>query len=176
MVSTSYSLHTRVTISQTEHDLARCFKQWGVVDWSVDYNVPRARLNNLTLSRTERAVTLRWIPRGRSAEVVLPMDRQDSVAANLRVLYLAVDAIRLNEKRGVGSDLMRSAYMQLAAPGDVDLWAAIGAVPGSTYDQARDAYRKSAAVAHPDRGGSDDEMKALNVAWAALCAQQGWAA
>lgn len=37
-----------------------------------------------------------------------------------------------------------------------------------TFAEARDAYRKRALAAHPDRGGSHEDMLALNRAWAAL--------
>lgn len=33
-------------------------------------------------------------------------------------------------------------------------------------DEARSAYRRAAAVAHPDKGGSDAQMAELNRAWA----------
>ena len=37
-----------------------------------------------------------------------------------------------------------------------------------TLDEARNAYRTRALACHPDRGGSHDEMLALNHTWAAL--------
>lgn len=173
----TYSIASRVPIGQTERDLAVCFKQWGVVDWHIDYNVQRARLNNITLNRTERSVTLRWIPKGRTDEIVLPMDSQSSVALNLRVLYLAVDSMRLNEKRGIDVGLMRTAYMQLGSPSADDLWTAVGAREGMTYEQALSCYRAKARDLHTDLNpdAPDGGMAALNVAWDELRAQQGWA-
>ena len=37
-----------------------------------------------------------------------------------------------------------------------------------TFSEARDAYRQRALACHPDRGGSHDDMLALNRAWGAL--------
>jgi hypothetical protein len=37
-----------------------------------------------------------------------------------------------------------------------------------TFREARDAYRTRALACHPDRGGSHEDMLALNRAWAAL--------
>ena len=159
----SYVLHTTVTVFQTEHDLRDCFSKWGVRDYVIDYNVPRAALGRTTLSREERAVTLRWIPRGKTAKVVISMSAQDTVADNLRVLYLAVEAMRMNEKRGIDPELMRSAYMQIGAADD-GVWTLLGIPPTADRAAIEAAYRERIKVAHPDAGGSDEAASALNAA------------
>lgn len=166
----AYKIHNPPTVGETEQDLAWCFGKWGVRDYSVDYNVPRAKLRNLTLSRVERAVTVRWMPKGSNREVVVSSDDQDTVAANLRKLYLGIDAMRMNERRGL-NDVMRSAYMQLGPAGNH--WTALGLVPGSLPDEIRRAYREKARTAHPDTGGSDEALAALNAARDAALRESG---
>ena len=56
---------------------------------------------------------LNYVKNGRT--VTLPMSSQATAKDNLRVLYLAVDAMRLNEKRGLGG-VIQEAYLQLAGP------------------------------------------------------------
>lgn len=158
----AYKVHNPPTVHQTEQELHWCLEKWGVRDYSVDYNVPRAKFGNRLLSRPERAVTVRWIPPGSRSEIVVSSDDQDSIAANLRKLYLGIEAMRLNERRGL-TDVMRSAYMQLPAPA-AGHWAVLGVAPGSSLEEIERAYRQVAQVAHPDRGGSDEEMAALNQA------------
>lgn len=169
-MASTYKIHNPPSVAETEQDLAWCFGKWGVRDYTVDYNVPRARLNNRTLSPLERAVTVRWMPKGSNREVVVSSDDQASVAANLRKLYLGIDAMRLNERRGL-SEVMRSAYMQL--PAASDHWTLLGLLPGSSADDVRRAYREQARAAHPDSGGSDEQMAALNRARDAALRETG---
>ncbi len=51
--------------------------------------------------------------------------------------------------------------------GDVPLEAleVLGLEPPVTLDEAREAYRRRALERHPDRGGSHEEMLAVNEAW-----------
>ena len=46
--------------------------------------------------------------------------------------------------------------------------AVLGLAWPVTFAEARDAYRKRVLACHPDRGGSHEEMLALNRTWAAL--------
>lgn len=159
----TYTVHTTVSIHTTEGDIAEAMQRWGVADanWSIQYNVQRHRLENKTLTQAERAVTIRWTPRNGAQEIVLAMDTQRDVANNLRVLYLAIEAMRLNEKRGI-DNLIRAAYMQL--PGGSDHWDTLGLQRGASADEVTRRYRQLAQDAHPDRGGSDAAMAALNAA------------
>ena len=161
----SYTLRTDKSIYQTERDLAETFSKWGVSAerYDVSYNVPRQMLERRTLSREERAVTVRWTPRGKTSPVVISMATQATVADNLRVLYLAVEAMRMNEKRGIDPELMRSAYMQLGAP-DSNVWTLLGIPPTADRATIEAAYRDKIKAAHPDAGGSDEAAAALNAA------------
>jgi hypothetical protein len=44
----------------------------------------------------------------------------------------------------------------------------LGVPPSATWDQIEQAYRRKAKLHHPDRGGDDDAMRALNDAYALL--------
>lgn len=157
----AYHLHTEKSITDTERELDETFSKWGVKDYSVEYNVPRAKHRNVTLTAAERGVTVRWMPASGGQEVVLSNAGQADVASNLRVLYLGIESIRLNERRGIDPTLMKSAYLQLDAPAPE--WAQVlGVAPTATREEIQAAYRSAAQQAHPDKGGSDAEMAALN--------------
>ncbi len=56
------------------------------------------------------------------------------------------------------------------APGD-DLevcYKLLGLSPSASWPEVERAYREKAKVHHPDRGGDDDAMRALNDAYARL--------
>lgn len=160
-----YTLHTDKTWSETHRELADCFGRWGIRDWSAEPNVPLARVNNMRLTKEERAVTVRWMPNGAANEVVLSLDTQQTPAANLRAIFLCVDGMRLMDVRGVGH-LMQSAYVQLAAPvRERDPYEVLGLRPGASSAEIEAMYRVKAKALHPDApGGSEEAMKVLNAA------------
>ena len=90
------------------------------------------------------------------------MDKQQRATDNLRVLYLAVEAMRLNEKRGLG-EIVESAYLQLAAPSQaIDPYELLEIRPDASLEVAEAVYKAKVRNIHPDRGGSSEHMKALN--------------
>lgn len=144
------------------YDLEEQFQRWSISDWEVSY--PRgARLTSYAeQSRTDRTVKLTYKKNG--ATVVLVMDKQERAVDNLRVLYLAIEALRLNEKRGLG-EIVSSAYAQLAAPTEItDPYEILGVRLDADRDVIEAAYRAKAKAAHPDAGGSARQMDILNKA------------
>lgn len=90
----SYSITTTTSWAQTQSELEDTFKKWGVSDWQTDY--PRgARSVAWSQSEVDRTVRLSFTKNGKL--VNLEMGTQRRAVDNLRVLYLAVEAMRLNE-------------------------------------------------------------------------------
>ena len=154
----AYQLDVDKTWAETYRDLAHCFDLWGVRHWSAEANVPNTRTNSRSLSQAERAVTVQFEHRDRTA--ILSLDTQISPAMNLRAIYLCLDAMRLIERRGL-AEVAQSAYLQLA-PTAPEWSALLGVAPSATRDEIQAAYRLHARTAHPDVGGSDEQMAALN--------------
>ncbi len=80
----------------------------------------------------------------------------------------------LKELRG---DYTAQAYNEdkVSAPGvkekytDLDLcYKLLGISPGASWEEIERAYRNKAKIHHPDRGGDEDAMKALNEAYELL--------
>ena len=140
-------------------DLSIEFDRWGVTDW--DTNYPRgARLVGHNQDELERTVVLTY--KLRDKPVKLEMGNQGRAVDNLRVLFLAIQAMRLNEKRGIG-DIIEQAYLQLAGPvQEKSPWEILSIFPGSPLEVAKAAYKSKALKAHPDQGGSEEQMKELN--------------
>lgn len=155
----TYSISTKKSWSATMSDLAIEFERWGVTEW--DTNYPRgARLEGFNQDEVARTVTLTYTLRGKP--ITLKMGSQSRAVDNLRVLFLAVEAMRLNEKRGIG-EIIEQAYLQLAGPTqERSPWEILGIFPGLPVSVAEAMYKEKAKTAHPDRGGSQEEMRQLN--------------
>lgn len=99
--------------------------------------------------------TCRFVLRG--VEVSVVCDAWDTYDLNLCAVYLAIQAIRLNEVRGI-ADTMRAAYTALpgpaAEPMKRDPYEVLGIAHGQPLEVIDAVYRAKAKVAHPDAGGS----------------------
>lgn len=97
----------------------------------------------------------------------IPVDRYATPAANLQAIHHIVEARRVELRHGTLA-LVRASFhglKALPAPKGSDWWTVLGCEPTATLEQAREAYRKVASTAHPDRGGSDERMADVNRAW-----------
>jgi hypothetical protein len=152
----SYTLTTKKSWSQTQRELGEEFQRWGVSDW--DTNYPRgASREGFSQTDEERTVTLRYVKKGKT--VNLYMGKQSRAVDNLRVLYLAVESMRLNEKRGIG-DILESAYIQIAGPApEPDPYHVLGIQKWATLEMAESVYRFMASKYHPDSKPSGDVDK-----------------
>src|SRR4051812_3767800 len=106
-----YVIRTNKTWHETLNELDDQMQLWAVTEWSV--NQPSgARSTAWEQSESARTVVLTYVKGGRS--VTLRMGEQGRAVDNLRVLYLAIEAMRLNDRRGI-SDVIKTAYLQLDA-------------------------------------------------------------
>jgi hypothetical protein len=161
MIDNSYSLTTKKTWHETMQELEDQMRLWGITQWETTY--PRgARSDAWSQKEEDRTVKLSYNKNGKT--VTLVMGKQNRAVDNLRVLYLAVEAMRLNERRGI-SDVLESAYLQLAAPAqEVDPYELLEIRPNASLEVAEAAYKAKVRNIHPDRGGSTEHMQTLNKA------------
>ena len=166
----TYTVHAKATYNDTLEELAASFGKWGVREWTVIPTRPAKPkvytsrgLRGEYWDPSDMPVSLMFRhPSGR--DVHLRMASQERPQDNLRVLYLAVEAMRMNETRGI-SETLRAAYLQLEAPvGPDDPYRTLGVRPDAPMEDIEAVYRSKAKRAHPDAGGSADEMKRLNAA------------
>ena len=140
-------------------------RRWGVTQWETNY--PRGARSDARLQKeVDRTVKLTYNQKGRT--VTLVMGKQQRAVDNLRVLYLAVEAMRLNEVRGI-HELLESAYLQLAAPAQVaDPYEVLEIRPDASLEVVEAVYKAKVKMVHPDKGGSELLMKRLNQAIEAI--------
>jgi hypothetical protein len=156
-----YKIKTPKSWSATQNDLAAEFENWGVSNW--DTNYPRgARLEGMNQAEADRTVTLTYQKDGKT--VSLMMNKQSRAVDNLRVLFLAIESMRMNERRGIG-EVLQSAYAQLQAPEVFNPYEVLGVYDNQPMEVIEAAFKAKARTAHPDTAtGSEEKMLELNKA------------
>lgn len=108
----------------------------------------------------------------RGIAITVSCSSQLSYRQNLRCVAFAIEAMRMNEKRGI-ADTLAKAYLQLAAPAQKrDPYEVLGVRPDTPLDDIKAMYLVKAKRLHGDVGGDDEAMKEVNEAWAAIQEQQ----
>ena len=94
----------------------------------------------------------------------LACDKWDRVADNIAALAQHIDALRRIDRYGVGS--LEQAFAGYAAlpPMATDWWAVLDIPATATADEVDEAFRRLAFSAHPDRGGTHEQMARLTEA------------
>ena len=150
---------------QTVRDLEVMFRKWGVKTWDVER--PYSGRKTFNLAPDQRRATVTWTDPHTEVPRELSHAAHATAAENLRPLFLALDAIRLNEVRGIG-EIVAQTYRMLGSGEMASPHAVLGCRPDSTQDEIRSAYRSLAKTAHPDAGGDAATFARLTAAYDAL--------
>jgi hypothetical protein len=101
--------------------------------------------------------------------VSLACDKWDRVEDNAWAIAKHVEALRGQERWGVGSvDQAFRGYMALPGVGEtsgLSWWTTLGVPINSTFDQVKEAYRTLAKKHHPDRNGDSELFRRVTEAW-----------
>lgn len=99
-------------------------------------------------------------------QVCIPVDRYDTVAANLQAIHHIIEARRVELRHGTLA-LVRATFAGFKAlPASRD-WRAVLGVTTASREAVEQAFRRLANERHPDKGGSTAAMAELNEARAA---------
>jgi hypothetical protein len=142
----------------------------GVPSWNVILSTNlRTRMDGMPLANqaqpVDPGVAVYW--KDGKHERVMAIDRYRRVADNLAALAATLDAMRAIERHGGAAILDRAFTGFTALPPPASSKQPWRDVLGHvhTLDAARQAYRNAAWAAHPDRGGTSEQMARVNVAW-----------
>lgn len=97
-------------------------------------------------------------------------DRWDRIEHNMQAIAKTIEALRGVARWGTG-DMLEAAFTGFTAlppPGQKRTWREVlglRAEDHPTEQELKDAYRRAAWVAHPDRGGSNERMAEVNAAY-----------
>lgn len=105
--------------------------------------------------------------------VAIPVDRYDTVAANLQAIYHVVEARRTELRHGTLHLVRATLQGFIALPGTKAPWQILGVAENATPDQVNDAYRRKMVKHHPDKGGDQDQAAELGAARDAMLRRGG---
>jgi hypothetical protein len=97
-------------------------------------------------------------------------------AQNLHALWSIIQALRRAYQRGILEELA-SAAIAMLPPGDQhrDPYEVLGVRPDAPMSVIKASYRALSNAAHPDKGGSEGQMKELNDALEQVQKERGTA-
>ena len=100
-------------------------------------------------------------------QMVMAQDVFTNVAANMRSLSLAIEAMRQLERHGGGRMMERAfaGFVAIAPPGWKKPWRQVFGVKPEWSGNVKALYKTKAKERHPDFGGHDTLMAELNVAY-----------
>ncbi len=95
--------------------------------------------------------------------VVLACDKWDHVADNIAAIASHINALRGQERWGVGSlEQAFAGYAKLPSPEQAGSWRTVLGCPNAaTRAEAEARFRELSMRHHPDRGGSHEQMAEL---------------
>jgi hypothetical protein len=98
---------------------------------------------------------------------VLACDRWQKAEHNLWAIAKHIEALRGQERWGVGSlEQAFAGYTALPERGELrSWWTVLGVAESATLEEIKYAYRNAAKVLHPDAGGTNAAMAELNEAY-----------
>ena len=100
--------------------------------------------------------------------LAMAQDRYDLLTDNIRSLVLAIEGMRKMQRHGGGHMMERAftGFLALSGPDSNRHWTEVlGASASMSLEEVKDCYRRRARTLHPDRGGHDDAMTEVNLAW-----------
>ena len=159
----AYTLQSNWTEARIRADLVDQFRKWnkddrnnagsGDVIGQYDFPIP-ANIG-------EAAATIRFELRGRPITVECSSQREYRL--NLRCIGKTIEAMRLNEKRGI-ADTIRKAYLQIEEPKEQrDPYEVLGIRPDTGPEIIKAAYLALAKIYHPDNGTQPDAAKMAEI-------------
>lgn len=160
------------TWNDTIGDVEQTLSMWGVTKWGWECPASgmgsgrgRSHWSYYPGQPEEIKVTVTFTLRGE--EKSLNVDKFGCPADNLRALWLGLEQIRLNEKRGL-DQVTREFYLALPPPErERDPYEILGVRPDAPYAVLNASYLALAKQFHPDTGNGDaKKMAELNKAWA----------
>ncbi|NUQ86291.1 MAG: J domain-containing protein [Anaerolineales bacterium] len=165
----SYGPPRKHSVHESARELELEIRRMGGKDMIISSNL-RVKANGLPYSGQKQpddpgvAVYFKWHKR----DLVFACDKWRSVEDNLWAIVKHIEALRGQERWGVGSlDQAFAGYMQLPDPGKREWWEVLQVAPTASNDEIRQAYLRLAKQYHPDAGGDavmfDQVQKAFDL-------------
>lgn len=170
----AWKAKARLSMADVVGELYRELKLIGVGDWNVVVST------NVELRLDGTPYSNRAAPKDPGAAVyfqlkgkpcVLACDKWNRVEDNLSAITRHIEALRGQERWGVGSvEQAFAGYTALPPAGSSaggSWWDVLGTAHDAPFEAVQDAFREKAKVFHPDNKltGDAEKMAALNYSW-----------
>ena len=155
----TYSTNTTWTEARCRNEILTQLDRWERDDRGDDFIIGK---HDFPVPKEIGApeATIRFELRGQN--IVISCASQHTYRDNLRCVAFAIEAMRMNEKRGI-ADTLRKAYLMLEAPKEQrDPYEILQVRPDASQIVLDAAYKAQANVRHPDKGGTKELMQELN--------------
>lgn len=165
---------SRATWNENVDRLKVLMQEWGIPfeDYHVEAGCEPQYRNRSHWGERWARVTYR--PRGAAAPVSMQLDSQDTAARNLNSIVVTLEAIRMQERRGLGA-ITASHYLALSAPQtERDPYEILQSRPDADRDTVDALYRLRAKQTHPDAGGTQEAFEQVTKAKERIYADRGW--
>lgn len=156
----NYGASRRHSVYESARELELEIKRMGGKDMIISSNL-RVKANGLPYSGQRQpddpgvAVYFRWNKR----DLVFACDKWKTVEDNLWAIVKHIEALRGQERWGVGSlDQAFMGYMALPDPDERPAWLVLGITEDASDEEVRTAYRAKAKLYHPDNLASGDAV------------------
>lgn len=161
-----------MTWNDTLADLRETFDKWGVKNWEwkcpISDNWAGRGSNHWSwaVGRPDQIGVTIVFKHKTQGERSITVSKFFVPANNIRALWLALEALRMNEQRGL-DNVAREFYTALPAPAtERDPWEVLGIRSDAAPEVIKAAYNALANKHHPDKGGTSQEMAEINKAYA----------
>jgi hypothetical protein len=169
----AYKLSTDKSWAETERAVRDTFRKWGVLHYEILSSRRGVQAQSWNQGKAEAEVAVNFIHPVSGTQIPVQSKDQDRAVDNFRVCYLALEAIRLNEARGI-SDVVREAYLALPAPvKQRDPWEVLGLRSDAVPQVIEATYRALAKSRHPDAGGTAEAFREVQEAYERVKEQRG---
>ncbi len=169
-----YKSAERVTVGTGTDRVMQQLRAFGIPESRIVISSDlRVRLDGLpyanqATSKMDPGAAVYWKDGTRARCIAI--DRYDRIADNLAAIAATLEYMRGIERHG-GAEILDRAFTGFKALPEqgtmTDWWVTLGVAINASHDQARDAYRKLAAIHHPDKGGDAARFHEIQRAWEA---------
>ena len=90
------------------------------------------------------------------------------------VLRTMVRNVQINVLRQMRKQIDDQIKVLSGTEVGLDPYEILGVKPNATKDETKQAFKKKAWKAHPDHGGSNEDMVKVNAAFEAISRVRGW--
>lgn len=163
------SYHNKPSVAKGRDEIILELRRMGVPDWKIviSTNVPLRRdglpySNQKEPDDTGAAVYFKL----KEKDCVLACDKWSTVGDNLWAIAKHVEALRGQDRWGVGTiEQAFAGYARLPEKTEDSWHEVLGVSPNATMDEVKTAYRSKANVAHPDKGGTNEDFSKIQRAY-----------